>query len=140
SARAGGEMSRSTGGVGQFHLAVSGVAAHASSSATEGHSAIVALARKVIAVESLTDYDRGGLLNVGTIGGGTQRNVGAGHADAWIDLRYDDTAVGEETQRRLEEIARAVDVPGTSASLWGRLHRPPKPATAAVDELLAVHR
>ena len=140
SARAGGEMSRSSGGVGQFHLAVTGVAAHASSAATEGHSAIVALARKVIAIESLTDYDRGVLLNVGTIAGGTKRNIVPDRADAWIDLRYDETAVGEETKRRLEEIARAIDVPGTSASLWGRLHRPPKPASPAVDELLAAHR
>jgi glutamate carboxypeptidase len=140
SARVGGEMSRSSGGVGQFHLAVTGVAAHASSSATEGHSAIVALARKVIAIESLTDYDRGVLLNVGTIAGGTKRNIVPDHADAWIDLRYDDPAVGAETQRRLEEIARAVDVPGTSASLWGKLHRPPKPPSRAVDELLAAHR
>jgi glutamate carboxypeptidase len=140
SAREGGEMTRTTGGVGQFYLAVTGVAAHASNSATEGHSAIVALARKVLAIESLSDYDRGVLLNVGTIAGGTKRNIVPEHAAAWIDLRYDDLAVGEETRRKLEAIARAVDVPGTRAELWGRLHRPPKAATPAVEELLAAHR
>jgi len=140
SARVGGEMSRSSAGVGQFYLAVTGVAAHASSAATEGHSAIVALARKVIAIESLSDYDRGVLLNVGTIAGGTKRNIVPDHAGAWIDLRYDELSAGEETQRRLEAIARAVDVPGTSAKLWGRLHRPPKVESPAVDELLAAHR
>jgi glutamate carboxypeptidase len=139
-ARSGGEMSRSSGGVGQFHLAVSGVAVHAGGAASEGHSAIVALARKVIAIESLTDFDRGILLNVGTIAGGTKRNIVPDHADAWIDLRYDDVATGEETKARLEEIARAVDVPGTSATLWGKLHRPPKAESPAVDELLAAHR
>jgi len=138
--REGGEMARSHGGAGQFYLAVEGVAAHASNSATEGHSAIVALARKVIAIESLTDYDRGLLLNVGTIAGGTKRNIVPDHASAWIDLRYDDPAVGAEAARKLEEIARQVDVPGTSGRLWGRLHRPPKPETPAVDELLALHK
>jgi len=139
-ARESGEMARSRAGAGQFRLAVDGVAAHVSSSQTEGHSAIVALAKKVLAIESLTDFDRGILLNVGTISGGTKRNIVPEHANAWIDLRYDDAAEGEEMRARLEEIARASDVPGTSAVLWGRLHRPPKPATPAVDELLALHR
>ena len=140
SAREGGEMARDRGGAGQFFLTIDGQAAHASSSATEGHSAIVALARKVIAIESLTDYDRGVLLNVGTVAGGTKRNIVPEHANAWIDLRYDEPAVGEEAKQKLEEIARSVDVPGTSAKLWGRLHRPPKPATPESDALLAKHR
>jgi glutamate carboxypeptidase len=138
--RESGEMARSHGGAGQFYLSVEGVAAHASNAAGQGHSAIVALAHKVIAVESLTDYDRGLLLNVGTIAGGTKRNIVPDHAGAWIDLRYDDPAVGEEAARKLEQIARQVDVPGTTGKLWGKLHRPPKPETPAVDELLALHK
>jgi len=139
-AREGGEMARSRGGAGQFRLAVDGVAAHVSSAATEGHSAIVALARKVLAIESLTDFDRGILLNVGTIAGGTKRNIVPEHASAWIDLRFDEPAEGEEMRAKLEEIARTTDVPGTRAELWGSLHRPPKPATPAVDELLALQQ
>jgi glutamate carboxypeptidase len=139
-AREGGEMARSRSGAGQFRLAVDGVAAHVSSSATEGHSAIVALAKKVLAIESLTDFDRGILLNVGTIAGGTKRNIVPDHANAWIDLRYDEPAEGEEMRAKLEAIARTTDVPGTSATLWGRLHRPPKPATPAVDALLALQQ
>jgi len=135
-AREGGELARSRGGAGQFHLDVRGVSAHVAASGSEGHSAIVALAKKVIAIESLTDYSRGILLNVGTIEGGTKRNVVPDHASAWIDLRYDEPGQGEEMRARLEQIARAEDVPGTSATLWGRLHRPPKPETPQVDALL----
>jgi len=136
-AREGGEMARSRSGAGQFELAVTGVASHVATAPAEGRSAIVALAKKVIAIESLTDYDRGILLNVGTIAGGTKRNIVPDHANAWIDLRYDEPAQGEEVRAKLEQIARAIDVPGTSAVLWGRLHRPPKPATPEVDALLA---
>jgi len=139
-AREGGEMARSRGGAGQFHLAVEGVAAHVSNAATEGHSAIVAIAKKVLAVESLSDFDRGILLNVGTIAGGTKRNIVPDHANAWIDLRYDEPAEGEEMRAKLEAIARATDVPGTRATLWGQLHRPPKPATPEVDQLLALQQ
>ncbi len=138
--RVGGEMARSASGAGQFRLAVEGVAAHASNAATEGHSAIVALAKKVIAIESLTDFSRGILLNVGTIAGGTKRNIVPAHAEAWIDLRYDDAASGDEIRAKLEAIARATDVPGTTASLWGRLHRPPRPASPDASALLAQYQ
>jgi glutamate carboxypeptidase len=139
-ARENGEMARSRSGVGQFHLAVDGVAAHAAASERNGKSAILALAKKVIAIEALTDFTRGLILNVGTIYGGTKRNIVPAHAGAWIDLRYEDAAQGEAAKRELEKIAAADDFPGTKATLWGMLHRPPKPATRETDDLLAAHR
>ena len=87
----------------------------------------------MLAIESLTDFDRGILLNVGTIAGGTKRNIVPDHASAWIDLRYDEPAEGEEMRAKLEEIARAVDVPGTSAKLWGRCTARPSRPSPAVD-------
>ena len=138
--RDGGEMARSRSGVGQFHLSVEGVPSHVATSQRDGRSAIVALARKVIAIESLTDYERGIILNVGTISGGTKRNIVPGHAEAWIDVRYDEIEQGQEVQRQLERIAMANDGAGTSAKLWGMLHRPPKPETPEVTRLLAKHR
>ncbi len=139
-ARESGEMARARSGVGQFHLAIDGVAAHAASSEREGKSAILALAKKVIAIEALTDFDRGVILNVGTISGGSKRNIVPAHAAAWIDLRYEDAAQGEAAKRALEQIAAADDFPGTKATLWGTLHRAPKPPTPETDDLLAAHR
>ncbi len=139
-AREGGEMARSRSGVGQFHLSVEGVASHVATSQRDGRSAIVALAKKVIAIESLTDYDRGIILNVGTISGGTKRNIVPGHAEAWIDVRFEEAEQGREVQRALERIAIANDGAGTSAALWGMLHRAPKPETPEVTRLLAAHR
>ena len=133
-------MARSRSGVGQFHLSVEGVASHVATSQRDGRSAIVALAKKVIAIESLTDYDRGIILNVGTISGGTKRNIVPDHAEAWIDVRYDEIEQGREVQRQLERIAITNDGAGTSAKLWGMLHRPPKPETPEVARLLALHR
>ena len=138
--REGGEMARSRSGVGQFHLSVEGVASHVATSQRDGRSAIVALAKKVLAVEALTDYDRGIILTVGTIFGGVKRNIVPGHAEAWIDVRYEDVEQGREVQRALERIAMANDGAGTSALLWGMLHRAPKPETPQVTQLLAAHR
>jgi len=139
-ARESGEMARSRSGVGQFNIAVQGVASHVATSQRDGRSAIVALAKKVIAIEMLTDYERGIILNVGTIAGGTKRNIVPAHAHAWIDVRFDEPEQGVEVQRALERIAQTNDGAGTSAKLWGLLHRPPKPATPEVDALLAAHR
>lgn len=136
SAQDGGAMVRSRAGVGQFQLRVQGVPAHAGSAHERGRSAIRALAAKIIAVEALTDYERGVTLNVGTVQGGSKRNIVPGVAEASIDLRYRDPESGEQMRAKLEEIARAEDLPGTRGELSGSLHRPPKPADPEVDRLI----
>ena len=140
SAQEGGAMVRSRRGLGQFHLSVEGVPAHAGSAHDRGRSAILALARKIVEIEALTDYSQGVTLNVGTITGGTKRNIVPGRAEAWIDVRYDAPELGDRIRSDLERIAAEAHVDGTRATLWGRLHRPPKAATAAVDGLLDTHR
>jgi len=139
SAQGSGAMVRSRRGLGQFHLRVNGITSHAGSAHERGRSAIRALASKVLEIEELTDYERGITLNVGTISGGTKRNIVPGNAEAWIDLRYDLPEDGERIRTRIEEIAAHTHVPGTTTEVWGTLHRPPKPATDAVDRLLASH-
>jgi glutamate carboxypeptidase len=139
SAQQGGAMVRSRGGLGQFHLSVNGVAAHAGSAHQQGRSAIRELAGKVLAVEALTDYGRGLTLNVGTIRGGSKRNIVPEQAEAWIDLRYANPADGESARAALERIAAQNSVPETRSALWGSLHRPPKLADARTDALLEAH-
>ncbi len=139
SARAGGEMVSSRRGLGQFYLTVKGRAAHAGSSHSRGRSAVLALARKVIEIEALTDYGAGVTLNTGILEGGTRRNIIPEYAEAWIDLRYDELAQGREIRERVEQIARYDHVKGTTGELWGVLHRPPKRDTPAVRELLELH-
>ena len=138
-AQRGGAMVRSRRGLGQFWMSVRGVAAHSGSSHDKGRSAVRELAQKIVLVEELTDYDRGITLNVGTVRGGTKRNIVPDRAEAWIDLRYDDPDTGVEVRDELLRIADDVEVEGTRTSLWGRLHRPPKLETEQVDALLLAH-
>lgn len=135
-----GAMVRSRRGLGQFHLVVKGVAAHAGSAHEHGRSAIHEMAAKILRIEALTDYERGLTLNVGTVRGGTKRNVVPEHAEIWIDMRYDAPALGEEARQALEAAARDTVIEGTESTLWGQLHRPPKIATPEVIALLAKHR
>ncbi len=138
-ARPSGALVRSRRGLGQLHLEVRGVAAHAGSAHERGRSAIRELAEKVVRIERLTDYARGLTVNVGTFHGGTKRNIVPDHAEAWIDVRYDDAALGAEVRARIEEIARTTYVEGTRTTVWGMLHRPPKPETEGVRAMLALY-
>jgi glutamate carboxypeptidase len=139
SVQADGAMVRSRRGIGEVQLEIEGVAAHAGSAPEEGHSAILELAHKVIALEALADPARGLSVNTGTIRGGSKRNIVPEQASALIDLRFDDPQSGAELLARIEALAAQPSVPGTRTRIRSQLHRPAKPATPATDELLARH-
>ncbi|MCP4003106.1 MAG: M20 family metallopeptidase [bacterium] len=139
SSRESGAMVRSRRGLGQFFITVEGRASHAGSAHAEGRSAIRELAHEILAIEALTDYDRGVTLNIGTANGGSKRNIVPERATAWVDVRYDAPDLGEQVRERLEEITSQTTVEGTRAEIWGTLHRPPKIETEAVRRLLSAH-
>ncbi len=138
-ARGDGAVVKSRRGLGQFHIGVNGIAAHAGSSHAEGRSAIHELSHKVLKLEALTDYSRGVTVNVGSFHAGTKRNIVPDRAESWVDLRFDDPALGEEMRREIENIANTTTIADTSSEVWGRLHRPPKIETPTMTRLLGYH-
>jgi len=74
-------------GVGDYTLAVKGVAAHAGLDPGKGHSAILELARQITAISKFNDLQRGVSVNPGVIRGGTRTNVVAAEATVEIDVR-----------------------------------------------------
>ena len=134
----GGAVKTSRKAVGQFELAIRGVAAHAGIDPGKGASAIHELARQIVRVEALQDPARGVSVNVGIISGGTRPNVIADEARATIDLR----APRMEDARFLERALRSlsVDDPRTTMSLEGGFERPPLERTGAVVRLYKMAR
>jgi glutamate carboxypeptidase len=134
-------------GVGRFRVTVRGISAHAGLEPTAGASAIEEIADVVLRLRALTDLERGTTLNVGTIRGGTRRNVVAAEAVAEVDLRVataeDGTAVSGLIQ------AMRARTPRTTIHVEGGLATPPLERTSrnralwcqalAAGERLGIH-
>ena len=100
-ARDGGKIVTARKGVGRYEITTHGRPAHAGARHQEGRSAILEMARQVIAIEAMTDYARGITVNIGQITGGTADNVVPEHCRAAIDLRVATVADAEAMHAKL---------------------------------------
>lgn len=98
-------------------LIVRGISAHAGADLDKGASAIVELAHKIIAVNNLTDKEKGTTYNCGVIKGGTVANAVADCASVVIDMRYLTNAEGKAGLEKLQQIADQCIIPGTSCEV-----------------------
>jgi glutamate carboxypeptidase len=88
-------------GVISFKIEITGKSAHAGGNHHEGLNAIGELARQVITLENMTDYQIGTTVNVGVIQGGIRSNVVAESATAEVDVR---TSTADENDRLIKAI------------------------------------
>ena len=120
-------------GVGDYHLHVTGVAAHSGVDFERGHSAILELARLLESVAGFTDLRLGRTVNPGVISGGTRSNVIAEHAYADIDVRIANASDAAKVVKLFRSL-RCSD-PHCKLEITGGLNRPPmerKPGTVAL--------
>ena len=104
-------------GMYQFMLEVFGRGAHVGNDPENGRSAIKEIAHKVLAIENLTDWQRGITFNVGVIEGGTVCNAAPAYAKIICDMRYIDYGCLPEMKAKLAEIAAMQHVPDTVTKL-----------------------
>ncbi len=112
-------------GVGEFWIRVKGRAAHAGGAHEEGRNAIEEMAHQVLAIQKLTDYERGTTLNVGVVHGGTVSNVVPEEAVAQVDVRVMQPGEWGRIEAEMRALKPVLD--GTSFEITGRLNRPPMP-------------
>lgn len=96
-----GGLKTSRKGVGVFRLKVHGIAAHAGIAHEAGENAIEELSRQVLALQALTDLNKGTTVNVGVISGGTRSNVVPALAEAEIDVRIQTVKEGERLTKKI---------------------------------------
>ena len=115
--RVSGNLVTARKGGATFAIDVIGRAAHSGVNHADGASAIETLARKVQALQALTDYTTGLTTNVGLISGGMSTNTVAPSAQAKLDVRFCSLQQRESVFERIDAIVKAPGVPGTEASL-----------------------
>jgi glutamate carboxypeptidase len=134
-ALAGGALKTSRKGIGQFHLQVTGVAAHAGVDPGKGVSAVRELARQLIDLERLHDLERGVSVNAGVIAGGTRPNVIAEQAAAIVDVRAPTLAAAADVDAAFRSLRP--HLPGARLAVTGGFERPPMERSAGVAALYA---
>ncbi|MDR0201462.1 MAG: M20 family metallopeptidase [Delftia acidovorans] len=100
-----------------FGVEIEGRAAHSGANFAEGISAISELAHKVVALDALTDLDKGVTVNVGLVSGGLSVNTSAPSARAAIDLRIFDLDQRESLVGRIRCICDRSFIQGTRSTL-----------------------
>ena len=127
-------------GVGNYHIDVLGVAAHAGVEPGKGRNAILELAHKVQALQALHGTIKGTSLAVTIINGGTRTNVVPDHAYCKLDVRVSDHEGAQSLEKAIRRIVETSTVEGTSAVLSGGLHCQPFEKTEGTQKLLRYTR
>ena len=132
-ARDGGRIVTARKGAARFGMTVRGRPSHAGVRHEVGRSAIKEMARQVLYLEGLTDYERGVTVNVGTVAGGTGANVVPAECRAEIDLRVPTAEAGEEMCARV--LCLAPFDPDVEVEVTGGMNRPPYDKDAGIEAL-----
>lgn len=128
-----GALKTARKGVGDYTVKVAGKASHAGLDFEQGQSAVLELARQIVAISKFTELKRGLTVNPGIVRGGTRTNVVAAEAQAEVDIRVArlaDAARLEKKFRSLKPFNKKCRL-----EISGGLNRPPLERTAPVIRL-----
>jgi glutamate carboxypeptidase len=129
----GGRLTVARHGIARYTMRTTGVPAHAGAYHAKGRSAIREMARQILAVEAMTDYDRTITLNVGTMTGGTHENMVPLHAEACVYVLLPTAEAEAEVRSKL--LALRPHDPDIRLEVVPGLFRPPYVKTAAIQRL-----
>jgi len=122
-ARDGGKVVVARKGVARFVMKATGQPAHSGARHEDGRSAIKEIARQILEIEEMTDYERGVTFNIGLIEGGSGVNVVPRECTIEIDMRVLTHEDGEEFSQMI--LARKSHDPDVALEVEGGMNRPP---------------
>jgi glutamate carboxypeptidase len=135
-ARANGDIVSARKGIADYHVTVTGRAAHAGVEPEKGRSAILEAAHQVVALHALNGRWPSVTVNAGVIHGGTRPNVVAERCEMKVDLR---AAAADEFTAAAAELERIVATPtvaGTSTTSTRSAGHPPMEKSPAAARLV----
>ncbi len=120
-------------GVGDFHLHLRGLSAHAGNNPADGASALRELAHMLLYVEDQADNVLGTTVNVTTAKAGFASNVIAEEATATVDVRVLKTSEAEKVTQAIHDYSPRDS--RVKLTVTGGLNRPPMESTPQNMEL-----
>ena len=137
-ARANGDIVSARKGIADYHVTITGRAAHAGVEPEKGRSAILEAAHQVVALHALNGRWPTVTVNAGVIRGGTRPNVVPERCELQVDLRAATADGFAEAAAEVERIASAPTVPDVRISLVRTAGHPPMEKTDASARLVAL--
>jgi glutamate carboxypeptidase len=134
-ARDGGELVTHRGLVGALAIDIHGIATHSTNRRNGAHT-IAEAAHKILLLEGLGDDERGLIVSVGIVQGGSSRQYTAAHTWLSVDLRAPSNEEADELLARIQEIARHAHVSGTRSVVTGGVTRPATTLLPGTERLL----
>ena len=139
-ALADGTLAGERKGSGNFHLIVTGKAAHAGRAFDEGRNAVAGAAIIAAALHGLNGRRAGVTVNVAKISGGGALNVVADNAVVRFNVRVPDAQSSAWITDAVHEIASTPPFEGLTLDLHGGMTRAPKPMDASQTALFEAVR
>ena len=137
-ARANGDIVSARKGIADYHLSISGRAAHAGVEPEKGRSAIVEAAHQVLALHALNGRWPTVTVNAGVIDGGTRPNVVAEHCELQVDLRASTRDAFDAAAAEVARITASSTVPDVRLELRQAASHPPMEKSEAAAGLVAL--
>ncbi len=139
-ALADGTLAGARKGSGNYHLIVSGKAAHAGRAFHEGANAVAGAAILAARLHALNGQREGVTVNVAAISGGGPLNVVADNAVVRFNVRVPDAQASTWIAEAVAGIAAEPPFPGLTLDLHGGMTRAPKPMDASQTALFEAVR
>ena len=139
-ALADGTLAGARKGSGNYHLIVTGKAAHAGRAFHEGANAVAGAAIIAARLHALNGQREGVTVNVAKISGGGALNVVADNAVVRFNVRVPDAQSSAWVAETVRGIAAEPPFPGLTLDLHGGMTRAPKPMDASQTALFEAVR
>ncbi|AQR62508.1 acetylornithine deacetylase [Brevundimonas sp. LM2] len=139
-ALADGTLAGARKGSGNFHLIVTGRAAHAGRAFDQGRNAVAGAAMIAAALHGLNGQREGVTVNVARISGGGALNVVADRAVVRFNVRVPDAQASAWITEAVADLAATPPFEGLTLALHGGMTRAPKPMDASQTALFEAVR
>ncbi len=137
-ARENGDIVSARKGIADYHVSITGRAAHAGVEPERGRSAILEAAHQVVALHALNGRWPTVTVNAGVIHGGTRPNVVPERCEMKVDLRASTVHAFDAAAAEVERLASSPTVPDVQVSLTRSAGHPPMEKTDASGRLVTL--